>query len=785
MKIKEKWDYLPLNAKVTILISGMAFLLIGLLGMTVFYSRKNSSVKTNTDRLTAHTTDIYNMLDISHKAISESIDLAALLAEQIVSQAGKITLDTALVSVLATNQETQEEINTSFNPILIDGTQVIENNELVDKIREQANVSSTIFQRISEGFLRISTNIYKQNEERATGTFIPDSSPVAEALLRGETFKGRAFVVDDYYITSYKPIIIDGFVEGAIFVGLPEKDMGYLEEKLLGTTYINSGFPFLVDSRGNIILHPSEKGENIAETSLFRQIEQLKSGSISYKWPKDNNTGSENRLFFQFHEPYQTYVAITVSEYDFVKKTLQDTLLLVIMAMLIAISIFVVIIRMIMNRITVPINSVANTLEKLSLGILVDNFTTYRKDEIGKISNSLNKLINGLKSTATFANEIGKNNFAHEFTPLSDKDVLGNALIDMRKSLKSAFDENEKRKEEDKKRNWTTEGLARFSDILRLNNDNIDELSFNIIKNLVSYLKINQGGIFILNDDNESEKFLELTSCYAFDRKKYLTRRIEIGEGLTGACYLEKKTIYLKKIPDEYLIITSGLGDAPPQTLLIVPLLLNDEVYGVLELASFNEFKAHEIDFIEKIAESIASTLSGVKINMRTAILLEQSQQQSEEMRAQEEEMRQNMEEMQATQEEMARKEAELTGLFNTINDSLLYAEFDTKRNFITINQKLANLLKFNQDEIIGKKHIEINAMSLSQEDYNSKWDQLLSGRIVNIESHIIQQTGDIWLDETYAPVVNKSGEVYKILLIARDITHVKELEIKLKDLKK
>jgi PAS domain S-box-containing protein len=783
--MKEKWELLPLNTKVTLMVSGLAIIMIGLLGLVVFQSRKNSSMKSNADRLAAHTTDIYNMLDLNHKKISQSIDLAALLTDQIISQAGEITLDSTYTTVTAVNQENQEEINTSLQPLLIDGMQLMGTNYLVDHIREQADVSSTIFQRISEGFLRISTNIYKENQERATGTFIPDSSPVAKALLRGEPYKGRAFVVDQYYITSYKPIVIDGFVEGAVFVGLPEKDLGYLEEKLLGTTYIHSAFPFLVDSKGNMIIHPTSKGANISGTLLFKQLQQQKNGNISYIWPENSKAGQKNRLFFRYYEPYQTYVAITVSEYDYVRKTLQDTLLLILIAILIAAAIFIIAMRMIMNKITIPINSISGTLEKLSLGILVDNFKTNRKDEIGKIANSLNKLINGLKSTALFANEIEKNNFAHDFSPLSEKDVLGNALIDMRKSLEEAFYEDEQRKDDDKKRNWTTEGLAKFGEILRLNNDNLEQLSFNIIKNLVNYLKINQGGLFIINDENESEKFLELTSCYAFDRKKYLSKRIEIGEGLAGACYLEKKSIHLKKIPENYLMITSGLGDAPPQSLLIVPLLLNDQVYGVLELASFKDFATHEIEFVEKIAESIASTLSGVKINMQTAALLEQSQQQSEEMRAQEEEMRQNMEEMQATQEEMARKEAELTGLFNTINDSLLYAELNTNRNFINTNQKLAQLLALTTHEIVGRKHIEINAQSLSQEEYENLWGELLNGKMVNRESHVATQKGNIWLDETYAPVTNQSGEVYKILLIARDITYVKELEMKLKNLKK
>jgi GAF domain-containing protein len=110
-------------------------------------------------------------------------------------------------------------------------------------------------------------------------------------------------------------------------------------------------------------------------------------------------------------------------------------------------------------------------------------------------------------------------------------------------------------------------------------------------------------------------------------------------------------------MPEEYVRITSGLGDANPRALLLFPLKVDKEAYGIIELASFHEFEAHEIEFVEKLGESIAATLGSVRAAQKNRQLIEQFQQQTEEMRAQEEEMRQNMEELQATQEEVARKE--------------------------------------------------------------------------------------------------------------------------------
>jgi putative methionine-R-sulfoxide reductase with GAF domain len=265
-------------------------------------------------------------------------------------------------------------------------------------------------------------------------------------------------------------------------------------------------------------------------------------------------------------------------------------------------------------------------------------------------------ITNNLKYATDFVREMGKGNFEALLEGITDenfehnKENLAGELVSMKVQMKASA-------EAEKKRVWSTQGLANFGDLLRNASDDLAKLSEEVVMFIVKYLKANQGGIFILNGENENDKFLELKAAYAFERKKYLTKKINIGEGLVGQAYLERETIHLKQLPANYVSITSGLGGANPHALILVPLKIEDAVLGVLEIASFKDFERHEIEFCEKIGESIASTISAVKVNERTRTLLEQSQQQSEEMRAQEEEMRQNMEELQATQEEMGRKE--------------------------------------------------------------------------------------------------------------------------------
>lgn len=309
-----------------------------------------------------------------------------------------------------------------------------------------------------------------------------------------------------------------------------------------------------------------------------------------------------------------------------------------------------------------PLQKVIEVIREISKGNLQANFQKEhlkQKDEVGNISLSMVELQNGLKEKTEFAKKIGEGQFDDSFQKLSESDELGEALLNMQKSLKEAKEQDVIRKQEDAKRNWITEGQAKFAEILRQSEGDVSEFSYRIISNMVTYMGINQGGLFILNDDDTQDAYLELTACYAFDRRKYLEKRIEPGEGLVGTCFLEGEIIYLRAIPQDYIRITSGLGDENPSELLIVPLKLNDQIFGVMELASFGKFEKHHIEFAEKIGEIIASSISGLRISNRTSMLLEKSQQQAEEMRAQEEEMRQNMEELSATQEAMAEKERE------------------------------------------------------------------------------------------------------------------------------
>jgi methyl-accepting chemotaxis protein len=576
---------------------------------------------------------------------------------------------------------------------------------------------------------------------------------------------------------------------------LTAADIAFLESKISKLQFYQTGFAVVLDAKGNYVIHPTEKNKSMGNMNLFSEISRLKEGKITLHQTSANE---EQIMYFRYYQPLDLYVGAVINTDEVINKPLAAIKYLVLISIFLGIILLSVVVKLLMKLISQPIAETAAMLEKMSLGITQQEHQTHRKDEIGLIYGLINRLISGLRNTAEFAIEIGKKNFEHPFTPMSDQDALGNALLNMRESLQKAALDEEVRKLEDEKRRWTNEGLAKFGEILRLNNDNMEVLSSNIIRNLVKYLKINQGGLFIANINVQGEKYLEMTACYAYDRQKFLKKSFEIGEGITGTCFQEGQTIYMKRLPENYISITSGLGDATPGFLLVVPLLLNEEVHGVIELASFHDFQKHEIEFVEKIGESIASTISGVKINMQTAELLEQSQQQSEEMRAQEEEMRQNMEEMQSTQEELQRRNEEMRSIQQNLSKekALLYALLESSEDVIYFKDKdskflrvsnsiLKNLGLKDQSEIIGKSDFDFTSHDVAMQKYEAEQEIIRTGKVLKLEEKDIGQGEERWVSTVKMPLKDEFGNNIGTFGVSRDITHNIKSLLKAEDLQK
>ncbi len=278
-------------------------------------------------------------------------------------------------------------------------------------------------------------------------------------------------------------------------------------------------------------------------------------------------------------------------------------------------------------------------------------------DKISSAEEIIATSIQNTKKASDFIKTLANGNYAVEWSGLNEQnlklnqDTLAGDLLNMREKLKLV-------KMEDERRNWLNEGLARFSEIVRNHQHESQVLADKCVSFLTKYLNAQQGSLFVL-ETNDDEEFLNLASCYAFDKKKWIDKRVDIGSGLVGQAFLEGEITQLKDVPNGYTHITSGLGDATPRYIVIVPLKYDVQTVAIVELASFTDFEEHQTQFLKKAGEFLASAILNSQNTLKMKALLDNAKMNEEQMRATEEEMRQNMEELQATQEELVRKEKE------------------------------------------------------------------------------------------------------------------------------
>jgi methyl-accepting chemotaxis protein len=318
-----------------------------------------------------------------------------------------------------------------------------------------------------------------------------------------------------------------------------------------------------------------------------------------------------------------------------------------------------------------PLNKLKEKLSNLDKGEVPRITSRHRNNEIGELEDSLKAHFHYLGRAVRYTVSMSRGEFDESFEKKGPSDQIGKAMLQLKVQLKRTKIEAERRRSTDEQQNWTAKGLATIGELLRNTEDDISIMSNEFIKELVSYVDMEVGGFFIVKDDEGDEPMLELTGSYAFDREKKIEKQFKFGEGLVGRCALERDSIVITDLPEDYIRIRSGLGEDDPATLILVPVLLDEQVLGVIELASFNEVPDYKINFIKSLSTSIAASVTKVKVNVSTAKLLQQSRQQSEELFSREEEMRLGLEELRSTQEQSAIREAQLLSDVEKLKEQL------------------------------------------------------------------------------------------------------------------
>lgn len=299
------------------------------------------------------------------------------------------------------------------------------------------------------------------------------------------------------------------------------------------------------------------------------------------------------------------------------------------------------------------------------------------------INNNLKSHQKRLQQLATLAEEIGDGNFNQNDEDFRKTGALGHSIGVMREKIRTSFQNEEKRR-------WAIEGITKFSTLIREHSNDLNLFCNSLISQLIKFMAANQGGLFLI--DNQDEQVLVLQASYAWGRQKHYKKSYYAGEGLIGQVALEKEFILLKEIPEDFVTIGSGLGDAKPTCIIILPLIADDELYGVLEIATFKEFEQHHIDFLHEVCEITASAIATAKGSNVTKELLHKAEEANAQLKSQEEELRMNTEELMATQEAMVRKEAELEKLQEKLRGDLEKATIEMERQIKEIeSEKIKN----------------------------------------------------------------------------------------------
>ncbi len=380
------------------------------------------------------------------------------------------------------------------------------------------------------------------------------------------------------------------------------------------------------------------------------------------------------------------------------------------------------------TRIFKWIREVRNFLSELNKGNFPEDIPP-RENEFKNISNYANQLKQKLEELNTYAEEVAAQNLQNKNSLFRNEGILGKHLQKMQHTLQQFS-------REERQRVWAGNGISTFSEILRNHDEDIQALSRQIISKLVEYMDAVQGAMFLLSDE---ETFFELMATYASGREKFIQRKISVHEGLLGRVYHEKGRVYLEEIPENYTNISSGLGNTLPNTILLLPLIdENQRLQGAIELASLKKFEPYEINFLETLCTHIASTVLVINTYLSNQKLLNEFQKNTENLQEKEQEARKISLDLQNARKEIEhqlhevhRENEKLNAVLSNIMEAIVIA--NAQGRIEVFNQASEKLFGWKTEEVIGK-----NIKILMPAIYSKEHEQYMENYLNTKEKKII-----------------------------------------------
>lgn len=289
------------------------------LGAVLYGSTRQHTILQVEQDLQHHTQTLVEQAHIVHQLALEKLDADLATAQYILAEGGTISLDEQSRRTLSiTNQMSQQTIAVNLPMLTIGERPLWESHELVDRMKSSSQLTATIFQYLPEGLLRVSTNVLNQDQSRAIGTFIPPDSPVYQAIAQGQSYRGRAFVVNDWYLGVYEPIQgPNNSILGALYVGLPESYYQEVVKASLDKIIIGeTGYVYILNPAGDYVLSDNRQrdGENILQSQdeeghyfiqdMVTQAQQL--------------TGRDTRLiYYPWRNPGDAFPRLKIAAYGY------------------------------------------------------------------------------------------------------------------------------------------------------------------------------------------------------------------------------------------------------------------------------------------------------------------------------------------------------------------------------------------------------------------------------------------------------------------------------------
>jgi len=390
-----KWiNDIKIGIRLNAIMSGFVVLAFAIFGI-IANNMIQRQVKESTDKqMTEQVSDLVEVISIEFQANKEKVNLSLNLAHNYFYRLGELRETNDFIDYDARNQVSSATNKISVRKWTLGGKTIHGNFDIVDAISDMDVKAVTVFQKIPQGYIRISTNVKNADGSRAVGTFIPSDSPVAQSIDKGQAYTGRAWVVDDWYLTAYEPIKINGEIKGMLFVGMPEKNLTHIQTLFNKKKFFDSGYPYIVGADGNIIVHPTSVGTNISNEDFFKFMLEHKTGQVirsEYMWQ-----GANKVQYIKYYEPIDAFVAVSFYESD-MNKILSQIRITLLIVTLLAVGLVMLVLRTIVQSLVKAIKKGVEFATKVAQGDLTATVDIYQKDEIGQLAQSLRDMISKVK----------------------------------------------------------------------------------------------------------------------------------------------------------------------------------------------------------------------------------------------------------------------------------------------------------------------------------------------------------------------------------------------------